>query len=168
MKQNAQANNVVLSSVCDVWSKRMDEAKAFIGDHCTAHARYEDLLEQKDLDAVVISTHDPNHAKPTQDAAQAGKHVYLEKPMTLRLGDALKLYRFAAGRKERLQVGTQYVTYKKYHDAREMIAAGDIGHPTFSQTSYCRNSRDGEWLFLNVYSPGFTVAITGPWAEGYL
>ena len=29
-------------------------------------------------------------------------------------------------------------------------------------------SRDGEWLFLNVYSPGFTVAITGPWAEGYL
>jgi hypothetical protein len=29
-------------------------------------------------------------------------------------------------------------------------------------------SHDGAWLFLNVYSPGFTVAITGPWAEGYL
>jgi predicted dehydrogenase len=81
------------------------------------------------------------------DALDAGKDVYVEKPMTLRLDEALKLYRFATGRKERLQIGTQYMTYPKYADARQLIADDAIGHPTFSQTSYCRNSKHGEWLY---------------------
>jgi predicted dehydrogenase len=147
MKQNAQANNVVLSSVCDVWSKRMDEAKAFIGDHCTAHARYEDLLEQKDLDAVVISTHDPNHAKPTQDAAQAGKHVYLEKPMTRYLGEAFDAFDAVQSSQTVFQLGSQGCTAAGWHKAAQLIREDYIGTPVWGQGYYCRNNPKGEWNY---------------------
>ena len=46
------------------------------------------------------------------------------------------------------------------HDLAATMVGSEWAGATFS--------RDGEWLFLNVYSPGFTVAITGPWSEGYL
>ena len=49
-----------------------------------------------------------------------------------------------------VQVGTQYMTYPRYVAAQKLIADGGIGHPTFSQTSYCRNSRDGEWLYYGI------------------
>jgi predicted dehydrogenase len=65
-------------------------------------------------------------------------------------------------------VGTQYVTYSSYIDARRLIAEGKIGKPVFSQTSYCRNSKDGEWLYYEIdpaWQPGVNLdwtAWTGP------
>jgi predicted dehydrogenase len=48
------------------------------------------------------------------------------------------------------QVGTQKMQLKKYQEAKKLIDAGEIGVPTFSQTSYCRNSKDGEWLYYTI------------------
>jgi predicted dehydrogenase len=82
-----------------------------------------------------------------EDAIAAGLDVYLEKPMTLRLEDALRLKKVVDKNDRRLQVGTQYMLWPKFHEARKLVASGAIGKPTLSQTSYCRNSKDGEWLY---------------------
>jgi len=68
--------------------------------------------------------------------------------MTLKLEDALWLNELMKKNPHmRLQVGTQYMMWEKYKAAKMLIAEGKIGKPTFSQTSYCRNSKDGEWLY---------------------
>jgi predicted dehydrogenase len=86
----------------------------------------------------------------TIDTLKAGKDVYVEKPMTLSLEDALRIHRESPRYKNFVTVGTQYMTYPKYQAAKKMIAEGAIGHPTSSQTSYCRNSKDGEWLYYAI------------------
>ncbi len=109
---------------------------------------YKKLLARDDIDAVVIASPEHWHAQMAVDAIHARKDVYLEKPMTLRLQDALWLEEVMDANPDmRLQVGTQYMTYEKYHTAKKWIKEGRIGKPVFSQTSYCRNSVKGEWLY---------------------
>ena len=68
--------------------------------------------------------------------------------MTLSIEDALWIVRtLEANPHMRMQVGTQYMMLEKYQAAKRLIAEGKIGHPTLSQTSYCRNSPNGEWLY---------------------
>ena len=109
---------------------------------------YTELLrEEKDVDAVWIASPEHWHSQQAIDAVRAGKDVYLEKPMTLDLDQAMDLWREELGTDRIIQVGTQYCTERKYHEARRLIAADAIGHPVTSQTSYCRNSKNGEWLY---------------------
>src|SRR5437762_9789910 len=88
----AGENNTVMAAACDLFSKRRNWAKEQAGlkdsDIFKDHRK---LLERKDIDAVVIATHDPWHAPISIDALEAGKHVYCEKPLTRYLGEALKV-----------------------------------------------------------------------------
>ncbi|MEW6746070.1 MAG: Gfo/Idh/MocA family oxidoreductase [Planctomycetota bacterium] len=156
--------NVEITALCDVARPRLEDnlskVKEFQGTEAKGYGDYRKLLESKDVDCVLIASPEHWHAQMAIDAMDAGKDVYVEKPMTLRLDDALRLYRFAWGRKERITVGTQYVTYPRYQEAKRLIAEGAIGHPTSSQTSYCRNSKDGEWLYYEIderVQPGTTL-----------
>src|SRR5205809_3138387 len=81
-KSHAAENNIVQAAVCDLYKKRNEIAQEKIGTSDVATIDdYRKLLERKDIDAVVIATHDPWHAKCAIDAMAAGKHVYCEKPM---------------------------------------------------------------------------------------
>ena len=143
--------NVEVVAIAEVCKPRRDAAV----EKCTerqgfgvdAYIDYLELLDRDDVHAVLIASPEHWHAKMAEDAIAAGKDVYLEKPMTLNLADALRLERVVASNTCLLQVGTQYMMVPKYIEAQRLIAAGAIGHPTLSQTSYCRNSRDGEWLY---------------------
>lgn len=139
-------------AVCDVNKKRVDGAARKLADQqpgvkVDAYRHYPDLLARDDIHAVLIASPEHWHAQMAEDAIAAGKDVYLEKPMTLRLPDALRLKQVVDANDAILQVGTQYMMIPKYAEARRLIQAGAIGMPTLSQTSYCRNSRDGEWLY---------------------
>jgi predicted dehydrogenase len=141
---------VALSDVCTTrLDARLAQAREKAPDvACEGYTDYRELLARDAVDAVVIASPEHWHATMAVDAMVAGKDVYLEKPMTLRLDEALFLHRFMlANPHMRCQVGTQYVMGQKYAHAKRLIAEGAIGHPTFSQTSYCRNSVDGEWLY---------------------
>jgi len=106
------------------------------------------IFERDDIQAVFIATPEHWHARNAADAILAGKHVYIEKPMTLDLPGALFLRSVAlANPKVIVQVGTQMTQLPKYRVAREMIRKGEIGVPVWSQTSYCRNSKSGEWTY---------------------
>lgn len=118
------------------------------GIEVAGYADYRDMLKRDDLHGVLVATPEHWHAQMSIDASMAGLDVYCEKPMTFDIDQALAMRATALANPQNiLQVGTQFLQHRKYWKARELIASGAIGKPTFSQTSYCRNSRDGEWLY---------------------
>ena len=152
MKANATANNIAQAAVCDVWPKAAENAKAFItdgagGSSCKTYADYRQLLAQKDIDAVVIATHDPIHAPASIAALEAGKHVYVEKPLTRYLGEAFAVRDAVQKSGKVLQVGSQGCSAAGWHKAAELIKAGRIGAPVWAQGYYCRNNPKGEWNY---------------------
>src|SRR5688572_12435637 len=91
MKSHMGESNVELVAVNDVWQKRILGAKEFIGGKCEGYDDYRKVLDRKDIDTVVVSTVDHWHTKCSVDAMNAGKHVYVEKPMTRYLGEAFEI-----------------------------------------------------------------------------
>src|SRR6185503_4392190 len=92
-KKFAQENNIVQAAVCDLYKKRLDEAREIIGlSEPDGYGDHRKLLERSDIDAVVVATVDNWHAQVAIDALQAGKHVYGEKPMSRYLKEAFDLY----------------------------------------------------------------------------
>jgi predicted dehydrogenase len=145
-KQFAQANNIAQAAVCDVSAFRLAAAKAKIGGNCKDFARLEQLLEQKDIDAVTISTVDQWHADAAIAALQAGKHVYLEKPMARYLGEAFALYdTVKKNPKLVFQIGSQGCSDAKWSKAAELVKGGKVGKLVMGLASYMRNNDKGEW-----------------------
>src|SRR6185369_2911394 len=81
------------------------------------------------------------------DSMNAGKHVYVEKPMTRYLGEAFEIYDTVKKTGKILQVGSQGCSDAKWHKAAELIRAGKIGPLVMCQGSYMRNKKDGEWNY---------------------
>jgi predicted dehydrogenase len=145
---NCNANNTVVAAACDVYSVRRafakDKAQLKEADVYTDHRK---LLERKDIDAVLIATHDPWHAQLTIDSLEAGKHVYCEKPLTRYLDEAFKVYDTVKKTGKVFQIGSQGCSAGGYHKCAEMIKAGKLGTLVWGQAWYSRNSLTGEWNY---------------------
>ncbi|MBM4186053.1 MAG: Gfo/Idh/MocA family oxidoreductase [Gemmatimonadetes bacterium] len=156
--------NVRVVGLADVCAARLAEAKAKLeaiqgsGTVETYYPNYRALLGNTEVHGVVIASPEHWHARMVEEAIAEGKAVYVEKPMTLRLPEALRLLAVAKANPQALiTVGTQFVMQPSYRKARELIASGAIGKPVWSQTSYCRNSKEGEWLYYSIdpaWKPG--------------
>lgn len=146
-KAGAAANNIVQAAACDLSEQRQQDAKGEIGANCAVFKDYEKLLERKDIDAVTIATVDHWHCKTAIAALEAGKHIYVEKPMGRYLGEAFDLYDKVKSTGKILQVGSQGCTAAGWHKSAELIKAGAIGTPVWAQGYYCRNNPSGkaEW-----------------------
>ncbi|MFO1488590.1 MAG: Gfo/Idh/MocA family oxidoreductase [Verrucomicrobiota bacterium] len=146
--QQATENNVVVAAASDVYSKRRDWAKqtAELKD-ADVFLDYKKLLERKDIDAVLIATHDPMHAQISIDAMEAGKHVYCEKPMTRYLDEAFRVHDVVKKTGKIFQVGSQGCSADGWRRCGEMVKAGKIGELVWAQGYYCRNSTGGEWNY---------------------
>ena len=145
MLQNAQANNIALGAVCDVSKHRLEEAQQAAGAGVKAYDDYRKLLEQKDLDVVVCATVDHWHAPVSIATMEAGKHIYVEKPMSRYLDEAFKVYDTVKRTGKVFQVGSQGCSDMKWHKAADWIREGKIGPVVMSQGSYMRNTPAGEW-----------------------
>lgn len=135
----AEADNIRCVAIADVYERRITRAKGICKGE--GYADYRKLLERKDIDAVVIATPDHWHGKIATDAMEAGKHVYVEKPMTHTVEQALALRDAARRTGKHLQVGPQATADDTYWKAHEAIQAGRIGKVTWAQASYNRNAR---------------------------
>ncbi len=159
-KQGRESFEIV--GVADVCDARLEHKRRQLAERQSIEVRgyrdYRELLARDDVHGVLIATPEHWHAQQVEDAVAQGKDAYVEKPMTLRLGEALRLRELAIANPEAIvQVGTQFMMHEKYHVARRLIAEGRIGKPVFSQTSYCRNSKDGEWTYYGIdpaWKPG--------------
>ncbi len=145
--QNAAANNIVQIAACDLSDHRQQDAKAVIGANCKLYKNYEEMLENKDIDAVTIATVDHWHCKTAIASLEAGKHVYVEKPMTRYLEEAFALHDTVKKTGKILQVGSQGCSAAAWHKAAELITAGKIGEPVWAQGYYCRDNPKGEWNY---------------------
>jgi predicted dehydrogenase len=140
--------NVSVVAVCDVFEKRTRKAQEVAKiDDAHVFRDYRRLLENKDIDVVVIATPDHWHAPIAIDALEAGKHIYLEKPMTHTLNEAFDLYKTAKRTGRSVQVGAHGCSDPKWHKAKEVIAANRLGRVLWAQGSYCRNNVKGEWNY---------------------
>jgi len=140
-----------IAAICDLndlflanGKKEIDAAQ---GGDVKTFKHHKELLAMADLDGVLVAVPEHSHAIVGIDVLEAKKDLYLEKPMTLNLEQAMPLYEAANRVAVIVQVGTQMTQQPKYHAARQLIRDGAIGTPTFSQTSYCRNSKKGEWHY---------------------
>lgn len=142
-------NNTVVAAASDVFNKRrkfaQDKAELKEAD---VHDDYRKILDRKDIDAVLIATHDPWHAQISIEAMEAGKHVYCEKPMTRYLGEAFSVYDTVKRTGKVYQVGSQGCSAAGWHKCAELIKSGKLGALVWGQGFYCRNSIPGEWNYL--------------------
>lgn len=125
-------------AACDVDSVRLEQGKTLINnyyskktgktyDGVATYENYLDMLNNKDIDAVVISTPDHWHAKQAIDAVYAGKDVYLQKPASLTIEEG-RLMSDAVNRTGRIfQIGSQQRSWKQFRDAVEFVRNGRIG-----------------------------------------
>jgi len=112
---------------------------------CDGTLDYREVLNRKDVDAVIVATPDHWHARIALEAMDLGKDVYLEKPMCHTIDEARQLAETVRETKRVLQVGSQTTSGDQWHKAKKAIADGMIGKHIMSQGSYHRNSIEGEW-----------------------
>lgn len=144
-KETQQAN---LVEVCDCYQGHLDRAKERTeGKIATNFAKYEKLLDRKDIDAVVVATPDHWHRQIVVDALSAGKDVYIEKPLTYKIEDGPVIIQAVRETKRILQVGSQWVSSEQHKKAREIVMSGKLGKVTKVTASYNRNSSTGSWNY---------------------
>lgn len=148
-KKFAADNNIAQVAVCDLYQKNLQEAQAYVGlKDADTYRDHRKMLERKDLDAVVISTVDNWHAQVSIDAAEAGKHVFCEKPMTRYLDEAFEVYDTLKKSGKVYVIGSQGSMDPKWHQAAEWVKAGKLGPLVWGQGSYCRNNpKNSEWTY---------------------
>lgn len=140
-----ETDNVEISAVCDVFRKRLDSAAQKTGGR--AFANYRELLLEKDLDYVLIATPEHWHHRMALDAVDAGKHIYLEKPMTHTIEQAQELVRKVRNSNLKLQVGVQGMSDESYEVANRYIQDGALGKVVMAQIDYSRNYKEDFWAY---------------------
>ena len=125
-------------AVCDLDSRRVEDARTLVNGHyakatgkpydgVTAYADYRDLLANKDVDAVVISTPDHWHCLITIEAAEAGKDIYLQKPTSLTIAEGRALSTVVQRTGRIFQIGSQQRSTVQFRYAAELVRNGRIG-----------------------------------------
>lgn len=134
-------------AVADLYDGCRQRAKEQLGDGIQAVREYRAVLDNKDVDAVVIATPDHWHEKIVLDALSAGKHVYVEKPMTWSLKEGPRIIDAAKKSGKVLQVGSQAKTSALTAKAKEIIASGALGKVNMIRMANHRNSAEGAWQY---------------------
>ena len=125
-------------AVCDLDANRVELGKTLINgyyskktgkpyDGVTGYHNYHELLANKDIDAVVISTPDHQHAILAVDAVHARKDVYLQKPASLTIAEGRYMSDAVTASGQILQIGSQQRSWKQFHRACELVRNGRIG-----------------------------------------
>ncbi|MDX1933248.1 MAG: Gfo/Idh/MocA family oxidoreductase [Capsulimonadales bacterium] len=165
--REAADRNTQIGGICDVYQPSREYNAAVVKEKGVASASfvadkdYRKLLENKDIDAIVIATPEHWHCQIACHAMEAGKHVYIQKPMARYLDEAFQTYDIAKRTKRVVQVGSQGCSNMIYHAAGKAVRDGKIGPLVMGQGSYTRNNPKGEW---NYGIPGELNKDTLDWA----
>src|SRR5262249_54987030 len=160
--RNQEPKPLDIIGLCDVWDGNDEVGRGlyYSAKKCGLEAEgkdkdritkdYRRLLDCKDVDAVLIATPDHWHATKSIDAMEAGKDVYCEKPMTHTIDEARRVAETVKKTKQVFTVGVQSTSDPRWRMAHQMITEGKIGHVLQGQTSYYRNSSEGQWRYYGL------------------
>lgn len=134
MGQFQKTGQVNVGAVCDIYAEMIDKAKA-VAPNAKGYSDHRKLLEDKTLDAVLIATPDHWHAVTAVDALNAGKDVYVEKPLTLRMEEGPVIVKAARVNNRVCQVGLQQRSGAHYIEAKQKyMDPGVLGKITLVRT----------------------------------
>ncbi|HBK30859.1 MAG TPA: oxidoreductase, partial [Porphyromonadaceae bacterium] len=129
------------------------------------YLNYKELLAADDVDAVVIASPDHWHGTMAMDAIKAGKHVYLEKPMTWTVPETYALRDIVKSSNRVFQLGHQNRQIEAYERAREIIEKGLLGPISLVETGTNRNDPNGAWVYA-IHPDGNEKTIDWKQFEG--
>lgn len=143
--QMKKSDNIDITAVCDIYTKRLDQAKELT--KAQAFKNYQDILGNRDIDYVLLATPEHWHYQMTLDAISAGKHIYVEKPMTHTIEQAKDITEKMAASQLKLQVGVQGMSDDSYETAHKMIQDGALGKVVMAHIDYSRNYPGDFWAY---------------------
>src|SRR5262249_30932024 len=126
-------------ALCDVYEPYLEPANKKAGGQAKFYRDHRQLLDRKDLDAVVIATPDHWHALIFIDACRAGKDVYCEKPLSLTIGEGRRMVEVAKETGRGTQVGLHRRSAQYVREAVDLVRSGAIGHVTEAKCYHLRN-----------------------------
>lgn len=153
MKQGS-GDLVEVTAVCDTYSERLTAAKDKVatlwGNSPKTYKDFEDLLADRNVDAVVIAAPEHLHYSMYMAALKAGKNIYVEKPLAHTIEEGKEMVAAAQKSGKVIQVGTQNRSNSLYQQARQMVADGMIGDVHYVRAFWYRNSleNDPAWRYV--------------------
>ena len=136
--------NAEFVAVCDLYPPHLAKAKEWAGTSAKEFKDFRRLLEQKDIDAVLIATPDHWHAIPTVLACQAGKDVYVEKPLAHNIQEGRTMVEAARRHNRVVQMGAQQRSAPHYAEVARIIQSGELGRVHFVRI----------WNYTNMFPNG--------------
>lgn len=139
---------VQVSAVCDTWQQKLDQAQAQVkemtGQQPYATRKLADVLSRKDIDAVVIGTPDHLHCQQLIQAVQAGKDVYVEKPLAMNMEELIRAYDAVKKSGRVVQMGTQMRSYPQANGLKAFLEAKKLGQ--ILKIEQVRNGYTPYWM----------------------
>jgi len=135
--------DVSVVSVCDVHRPNLDQAAAMSKAQVAKHADFRRVLDDREIDAVIVATPDHWHAIQTILACEAGKDVYVEKPLSLRIAEGRRMVNAARKHGRVVQTGSQQRSGAHYARAVELVRSGKLGTVSHVSAGFIRNAMPG-------------------------
>lgn len=143
MKALAKIEGVRIAAVCDVWDKNLAAGQQLADPQAFATKEYREILERKDIDAVVIGSPNHQHVPMMIAACSAGKDVYIEKPLTHRLEEGPQALAAQNRYKRIVQVGMQQRSMPQFQKGYELVKSGQLGPIRKVHLTWNRNAARG-------------------------
>ena len=125
---------VEVAAVCDVYEPNLQKGLEAAGGKAKALKDFRQVLDDKEIDAVIVATPDHWHALPTVMACQAGKDVYVEKPICVAVEEGKKMVEAERKYKRVVQVGLWQRSNLHFQKAAQLVQDGLIGKVSFVRT----------------------------------
>ncbi len=138
---------VELVACCDLYQGRLQRAKEIYGANIFTTADYHEIIDRKDVDAIIVATSDNWHSTIANAAMRKGKAVYSEKPMVHYLSEGLGEIKTQQETKAVFQVGSQRVSSLAFQKAKELYQSGAIGQINTVEASFNRQNALGAWQY---------------------
>ena len=135
--------DVQVTAVSDAHQGRLEQGAEMAGGQVAKYRDFRKLIADKNVDAVYVATPDHWHALMTMLACDAGKDVYVEKPLTLFVREGRWMFEVAKRTKRVIQVGTQNRSGPPFQKARELIRQGRLGQLVSASNNNSRNVMPG-------------------------
>lgn len=136
--------DVEVVALADVYEPNLQKGAAIAGGDVDTYSDFRRIIERDDIDAVVVATPDHWHAIPTVLACEAGKDVYVEKPLARTIAEGRKMVEAARANDRIVQVGTQQRASRHFEEAAALVRNGVLGTIHFVRTWNTSNdSPDG-------------------------
>jgi predicted dehydrogenase len=143
-------------ALCDVYDAQFAATREWAGERCKTVKDFRRVLEMKEVDAVLIATPDHWHGIPAVLACEAGKDIYLEKPLAYSVKEGRKVVDAVRKHNRVMQVGIQHRSAPHYAEAAEIVRSGALGKIRFVRI----------WNYVNMAPRGIGKAEDSQPPEG--